>query len=515
MYKTADKDLEILNRSSIPKDFFEANASEILVSYSRYLKENESASKTDISSKFNNSEYSAPYQLFHDIKIACSDAIQNHKVGSKAYKEIDFFYKFTTELLLRETGRMHLVLEQESNKEQSSLESQLKEDFNTISYDYNLSNGEVISHISQYSEANPYAHSYPNLYPNQAPPQTQISKQPLFTSLVNKSSLDTRQTFIADPYQLSKVVPLNKDIRTNSTLEGLLPSVSKIPAPTSQPTQILKDYFHPNWYTIYVPSWLDYRSKIYKPPVTSSLLKNLNLDIFMSSRSSAFVDTFAPNIDSRKAIVSEQLKSNIWLNHLGFKEIENIKQKYFNKTPVLPEDNTKEVFVTNTEVKQEAPKSEVKEIIVDESSAPREINIDRLVQWDPEKIAILESMKDDKEKLTKSPKDLQRLISFNLLKLNKLRQERYLSSNPQSILSPGKNETRLYNKIVKLIILSMEMNEVSTDKLSIEFSKKIPVLMSEYNGTLPGLAPNKSVPGTKSTRLPSIRGPYKKKNRQL
>ena len=105
--------------------------------------------------------------------------------------------------------------------------------------------------------------------------------------------------------------------------------------------------------------------------------------------------------------------------------------------------------------------------------------------------------------------DLQKLITNQILKLNRLRQERYLKSNANSTIPVTNVERKLYNKITKLITLAINLYKVEPGNLPLEFSKKVPVLMSEYPGTLPGMPASRQKP----VRLPTIRGPYKKKNR--
>ena len=536
MFQKADQDTQILTESTLPVDFYEPDANKIVSSYVDYNKDNNTAKTTSISDKYRNKQYNKFYEVYHDIKVVAASIIQKYKVGSAKYKDIDFFYKFTTELLLRESSRLNLALfqtkkENKDELEPSELETQLTEDFNKISMSYNLTNGEVITFIYKSEEPSstmpPLPNAYHSPYPQPPQPPHKI-KQPLFSSLTGKSSLDPRSTVVPDPFLLSKVIPLNRNAtRNNATLESLSPSTSKIPPPTTQPTEILSNFFHPNWYTIHVPTWLTYKSKTLKPQVASSLLKNQHEDdLRLVTRNDGFAMSFAPTIDLKVSVVSNELKGNIWLNHLGFQQIHDIKKKYLenvnNETAMDVdvvqdvEENDKDVedIKTTSEDKGDIDMKDSDDRVID-SLEHKEINVADLVQWDPTKIEELEALKEEEETITKSPRDLQKLISINLLKLNKLRQERYLRSNPSNLLAPSRNEIKLYNKVSKLITLSIDMNDVSTGNLALKFSKRLPVLMSEYAGTLPGLPPSKSVSATgKSTRLPSIRGPYKKKNRQ-
>lgn len=538
MFQKADQDTQILTESTLPVDFYEPDANKIVASYVEYIKDNSTPKTTSISDKYGNKQYSTFYEVYHDIKTVAASRIQKYKVGSAKYKDIDFFYKFTTELLLRESSRLNLAVfhakkENEDVLGPSELETQLTEDFNKISVSYNLTNGEVVTFIYKSEEPSSSMPPLPNAYhsPYPQPPQPpQKIKQPLFSSLTGKSNLDPRSTIVPDPFLLSKVIPLNRNAtRNNSTLESLSPAISKIPPPTTQPTEILSNFFHPNWYTIHVPTWLTYKSKTLKPQVASSLLKHQREDeLRLVTRNDGFVMSFAPTIDLKVSVVSNELKGNIWLNHLGFQQIHDIKKKYLENinsdtgmdvdvVPDLDEEDKEDIEDIKTTPSEDKGDIDMKnsDDIGTDSVERKEINVADLVQWDPIKIEELEAMKEEEEIITKSPRDLQNLVSTNLLKLNKLRQERYLRSNPTNLLAPSRNEIKLYNKVSKLITLSIELNNVNTGSLALKFSKRLPVLMSEYAGTLPGLPPSKSVGTTgKSTRLPSIRGPYKKKNRQ-
>lgn len=438
----------------------------------------------------------------------------------------------------------------------SELEQQLSDDFAKISTTYNLTNGEVLTFIQkpQEPEPSPYANIYANSI--QVQPRKQAS-QPLFSSLIGKSELDTNPTIVGNEFGLSKVIPYSRGIARNDlTLDHLSPSVNKFPTPSDQnSSEILHDFFHPIWYTIPVPTWLNYNATVLKPPTslsqdkivaqaptqtssssnTSSQLQKPTLSILQqrhngndpTSSVATLVQapgdsfrSFAPVVDLSDSLVTSEFKANIWLNHVGFQEIEDIKSTFLNRQSV-PESEV------NGDLKKEVGEDEedeevkiiqpVEEVQLDYET--RDINIADLVSWDPEKIATFKAIKEDKKSILESPRTLQRLISTNILKLNRLRQERFAGSEVKNIKSPTSEEIGLYNRTSKLITIAIQLYKVGPSDFSIEFSKKLPVLVKEYTGVLPGLAPNKLAamaahPATAKTgRLPSIRGPYKKKNR--
>lgn len=543
----------------IPKSFFEEKPDDILDSFAEHIKEHpldDEKSNTSISNKIEKNEYKSFYQLFHDIKISSSSLIQKYKVGSSIYNRIDFFYKFTTELLLRESSRLRLVLNTTESLEETDFESQFADDFDKISSTYSSENGEVIYLINKIDDPASIQQPLQNsLYPQhqQQPEPPKQKNQPLFTSLTGKSSVDKRPTLIPDPYQLTQVVPNSRSAyRESAKLNGLSPPILKIPPPTSQPTEMMNNFFHPNWYTLAVPTWLNYEAirKQILNGATSFTGKTTD-EVSSTKAYNSYVKSFAPSVDLRSSIISQNFKSNIWLEHIGFDEINEIRDRFLELKKPLTEGAIEDAVdkITNDEetevaaeggheIKNEEPvngKVEEAETEVNgsgngnaegetaqeenenandaETEAPK-ISLDNLINWDPSKLELLDDFKEDAEKIIESPKSFQRLISVHLLKLNKLRQQRYVGSNSSPIPTPV--EIKLYEKITKLLTLFMKNNNVTTDQLSLQFSKRLPVLMNEYVGSLPGsVVSTKNYTGNipKNARLPSIRGPYKKKNR--
>ncbi|ODV79639.1 uncharacterized protein CANTADRAFT_25562 [Suhomyces tanzawaensis NRRL Y-17324] len=554
VYEHADKESSVLTTEVLPSKFLENDPASILTSLKSYIDGNKNYTKTTILKKYNQGEYTgSPYKLYHDVKIVSSSLISQHKVGTKEYKNIDFFYKFSTEILLREVSRIHLSIFNE-HVESTELESHLKQDYTKISNTYSLTNGEVITYVSKPEEPEPTSTPYSNIYANpvhvQPPKQNSI---PLFSSLLGKSEVDTNPTYVPDPYSISKVVPNRISLsRACLTFDSLSPALPKFLAGSeNSQTEILHDFFHPLWYTIPVPTWLDYKADLIKPPTalpiqnvavsapTSSAINEKGTSIkptlaVLQQRGSGSdpastvatliqgpgdsFRSFAPNVDLKDAIVTEELKGKIWLHHLGFAEIDQFRAKYEKKVDVASgvskseEEESKLVqkpIDKKEEVKDEDP-MEVTDEVTDE------INVKNLVQWDPEQIEVLKFLRREKASITESPKALQRLISTLTLKLNKLRQERFLHADAKSQSLPSSEEITTYRKIEKLVTIAIKLYNVSPGDFPYQFSKKLPVLTTEYTGVLPGISQSKiqpMMPSNVNRRLPSIRGPYKKKNR--
>lgn len=521
VYKTADIDTNLLQLQVLPVDFYEHESTQILPSLLTYVEQKPEHQCTTIFDKYNSKKYDTPYTLYHDIKVVAARAIQDQKIGSKPYKDIDFFYKFATELLLRDLIKLNVSLQESSSTDdagESEILAQVSQEFEKISHVYSLSNGEVFVYINEIEE--PVNNQPVNLTPYHQTPENQeikITKQPLFTSLVGKSAVDTRKTLVADPYRLSKVIPTTKDITNNSQiLKAVSQPSSRIPSAKNHPTQILDSFFHPNWYTIEAPKWLSYKQSYSHPPIESRIIHIAQDRGETVPRNNENIKSFAPVYDLRLVVLSEELRNAVWYSHIGLKEIEAIKKRYLNESePDKKEESSDEdedEEEDEDDEDEEADEDEDQDLESTETDANGEIDVANLIEFNPQAIKDFEVMKKEVQTLKKSPKELQRYISINILKLNKLRQERYLSSNPNKLLTPSDEEIKLYKRVEKLLTILLELNTHTASGLSLEFSKKIPVLLNDYAGSLPGgLPPSRGAPvnGSKSTRLQGLKHPSK------
>ncbi|CAH6718672.1 chromatin structure-remodeling complex protein Rsc58p [[Candida] jaroonii] len=507
----ADVDTPILN-ISIPKKFKETDPLRILESFNQKFPGPYDG--TTINDNFQGGKYKEFYQLYHDIKIASSIKIKDLKMGSDEYNNVDFFYKFASELILRESGLLKAsLLNLKKDEKYSELEQQIAQDFESISYSYTSSNGEVITDITEIDNPNASAFQNSHQYGLSVSNQPSKIKIPLFTSSIKKSELDTKLTIVPGELGLSKTIPLLKDSgSTGSTFESVNFQTSKISLPTSKPTTILEGFHVLNWLPVGTPEWLDYKSKTLQPPVDSKLVSDQDEDLRLISSTNENVKSFAPTFDSKGFGIPNDLKASVWLSRVGVHKIDELRKQYFqsvgievnpisskNDEPKPVENTTSEDSIVN------GTKYVTSEELTDYDQTQL-IPIKNLLEWDQQEIDTLESLKKDKSSI-ESSKSLQKLITKELLKLNKLRQQRYANSTPNNILAPDNTEKILYNKITKLISLTINLYKVSPNNLPLEFSKKVPVLMSEYSGTLPGIVTSKA----KQNRLPNLRGSFKKK----
>lgn len=530
---------DVITSETLPVDFFEENPMKIVES----LQSHKVDQVTSLEKKFKENQYSKPYQLYHDIKAVSSILLNKHTNGTQEYKAYDFFYKFSTELLLRELSKS-IEFNNQFHEIQTELESLIDDDFNKIFHSYNLSNGEVITYISTTEEQEQQNGDY---YQHQYNNQPKVKKvQPLFSSVISKSELDSRTTIVKEPYGIAKVIPSVKDSVSDNVLDNLSPMSNKIPSPLEQPTNILHDFFHPTWYTVSMPQWLTYKSQSIKP---ATLISNNDLDNGSSIEESHklsilrnrdqefspnaasiwgpgnYYRSFVPSRDLTRAIVSHRLRANVWLQHIGIAEIAKIKKEFMGQTEEkatdkkYKEEEEEQNQKSEKETKTEDSKKESQDSVLSNNRpVAEEINIANLVNWNPENSEELKFLKDHKDELL-DPKRIQKMISTSLLKLNKLRQDRFVNSDVRNPLAPQQEECLLYKRLVKLITIAIRLFKLNPGSFSYDFSKKIPVLVSEFSGTLPSLPPNKIVSGSttvassKLGRLPNLKGPTPYKRR--
>lgn len=431
VYEHTNKD--VLTNEILPVDFYQENPMKIVSS----LQSHTTTDVTSIKNKYKNGQYSTPYQLFHDIKAVASILLNKEENGSLQYKELDFFYKFSTELLLREVGNL-IKFNNETGEIKTELETQLDEDFTKIITNYNISNGEVITYISTTEEPEPQSSSV--LYQHHQHKEEPTKKtQPLFSSVISKSELDNRASIVPSPYGLAQVVPSIKDSLSENTLETLSPIANRIPSPLDQPTNILHDFFHPTWYTISVPAWLTYTSQTIKPANLNtnqeledgvgastktklSILKNRDNDYSTKPTNiwgpGNYYRSFAPSRNLSGSIVGNKLKANVWLQHIGMTEIAELKESFVeNKNETNPLDNdtvvgkedagegksSKENGAEPTNGHQASEKTQ-------QPSSRQAINIANIIKWDPTKVEELNYLKEHKQDLV-NPQKLQKMIS--------------------------------------------------------------------------------------------------------
>lgn len=446
-------------------------------------------------------DYHTPYDLFHDLKLACGVEIVKHNVGSSTYKNIDRFFHEATDLLLNEVDRMGLtVFHGKEREDEEDMLDALREDFERISKSKLQLNQEVVTYIHKYEE--PIVQTYNGLN-DQSPPPPKVIARPLFSGLVGRSVLDTRNTVVPDRYLLAKVVA-SAPAADSGSMKTFNYAATRMPPPGTS-AQVLENFFHPNWYTVESPKWLTYKRKTLMPPMNSTLVSNVDTVELRTAEKNSSGLSFAPTTDLSNAVMSLALKLSVWFNDIGYSLLKG-------GNSVKPDAEPSMVSTTAKNVPKSVESADDEE---DEQPLPTpksdQIKVLNLVNYSPEAAGLLEEMKQETAKIT-SVQSLQRVISTNLIKLQNLRQKRYLLSSDPGV--PSALEVVYYKRIMKLLTYLVELKAANNKTITLPISKKLPVLLNDYSGTLPGSVSSKVNPGGKSTRLASIRNTtYKKKGR--
>lgn len=496
-----------MKKKVIPVKFHEANPEYIVLAYERYIEKHPDAKTTTVTSKLEKFDYYSPYDLFHDLKLACGVEIIKHPVGLKIYKEIDAYFYSVTELLVKEVERMGLAVFQEKEREdEEDMMDEYREEFSRITKNFHQSNQEVITYLHKYEEPN--IPQYNGMHGNSPPPPKFVT-QPLFSGLTGRSILDTRNTEVPDPYLVAKVIG-SATTADSAVMKSFNYSATRIPAPTSN-AQVLESFFHPNWYTVEASKWLTYTQKSLTPPIASKLFTNPESIELRTVEKKSNVVSFAPLCDLRNSAMSKDLKLSVWFNDIGYSVIKNQEQDGQS-------DESEQTLQTSTAPKTTEPAeqekavtpAEVKPIEVVPQSKSKVVKLENLARFMPETLATLQELKEEASQI-ESAVDLQKVISSNLLKLQTLRQKRFLQSTGPSAPSPL--EVACYKKIMKYLTLLVDLKAAEGKTINLPISKKLPVLLNDYPGVLPGSVSAKASTNNKTGRLASIRASYKKKGR--
>jgi len=356
----------------------------------------------------------------------------NEEIGSDHYVDVDRFYKFATEFILRECFRLHVQIGEldEANVKSlresppSDFEETLSQDFVKISTSYSLGNGETFFIITQ-------------------------NNVPLFSSFNQRSSLDEREILPPEAFSTTKVVP--QAISVPATNLGFIsPQAGRIPQPTLPPTEILTRFLHPNWYSLPTAKWLE----------------------------GSDLQSFAPVIDEQNTVVTSQDKGRLWLEQIGY-------TKLFVKTSTesaktednIAKENTKEKREEDNDVemkdvsKEEGKKDEESE---NEENETGTISLDNLYEWAPGN-----EIDDDEIEAFETGTETE-FVNDLLKKLQALRRYRLLTSTEPA--EPTDEEKKLYhktNRMLREIILN------SNSIPDIKPSPSLPILQTNYSGTLP------------------------------
>ncbi|SMN18826.1 similar to Saccharomyces cerevisiae YLR033W RSC58 Component of the RSC chromatin remodeling complex [Maudiozyma saulgeensis] len=449
-----------------PSKFSEINPSKIYDSYIKFMskhaaedgvsiKDEEALELTTISQKFDEHAYKAEkngfYKLYHDITLVCLNLIHYYAPGSRFYQMVDKFYRFATELLLRECYKIGVQLssieddiekevEEEDAKdvEKNELSEAISLDFIKISTCYRL----------------PTSQTY----------HIKTKDHDLFSSIISKSVLDHRpQELPNSHFEINSIIPQTNLFEEAPRLGFLAANTSNIPDPTLPPTEMMSRFLHPNWYALPTTTWLNYGD--YK--------------------------SWAPPFDENGTVMDSTTRGEIWLKKIGYNEIisQKTKQEEIEKET---EEKEKSIITSESEEKDETLKTEnnntnntaeegdetdtTKIQDADMSGAESEKSVTKLeniFNWQPGNYI----EKDEIECFENGTED--QLINDSLSKIQRLRKIRI----EKKISKPTNEESNLYYKVKRLlkeVILNKEI-----ENLPKNHARYMPVLQANYNGSIP------------------------------
>lgn len=414
--------------AQIPIEFEESIPTQITESFHALVDDLGKFESNTVLDRIEKSYYKSIYSLYHDIRLSAYILLLEQEIGSSRYVDIDRFYKFATELILRETYRLHINIDElkEAHKKSlretppSDFEESLTQDFVKISTSYSLGNAEAFFIITQ-------------------------NNVPLFSSLNQRSALDEREILPPEAFSTTTVVPQAVSVPATN-LGFLSPQVGRIPQPTLPPTEILSRFLHPNWYSLPTVKWLE----------------------------GSDLQSFAPVIDEQNTVVTSLDKGRLWLEQIGY-------TKLFKKTKLNGEDKSIEVDEQNRKEEDAAVDGDVamedlskKADEEDDQDQMGTISLDNLYEWAPGN----EIDDDEIEAFEKGTES--KLLDELLRKLQTLRNDRLLVTTDSS--EPTPEEKKLYHKAHRIL---REIILASGTIPDLKPSPSLPILQNNYSGTLP------------------------------
>jgi chromatin structure-remodeling complex subunit RSC58 len=407
-------------QTKIPSAFYEAQPTLIGKSFLEYIANKDDFPFTSVYERLNAKYYKSVYQLYHDIRLSAFILLHQLDIGSDVYVDIDRYYKFSTEFIMRESFRLNLQVNDakqihqttDDEDEISDFDQLLSQDFLKISTSYTFGNQEAY-----------YLTTQGNI--------------PLFSSSNQRSALDERELSYPDKFSTTKILP-----HTYAPRQNILSSVSPLSnriaqlSDQQQSHQILSTFLHPNWYSLPTAKWLEQSD-------------------FLS---------FAPVIDEQNTVVSSTDKARLWLEHVGYKKVLNSIDHQEKKT-----NGHEDVTKADLEVKAEdRPKQEVQEQQIEVG----QISLENLYEWAPGN----EIGEDEIEAFENGTES--QLVNELLKKLYTLRELRIANG----LEKPNLQEIQLYHKVNRVLVEIINASEQFPD---IKPSDSIPILQTEYTGTLP------------------------------
>lgn len=430
-----------------PSKFIENDPSKIYESYVNFMrkkvgddgvtiKDEDNLELTTISQKFDEQAYKVEkhgfYRLYHDITLVCLNLIHFYSPGSRFYQMVDKFYRFATELILRECYKIGVQLTSEEDKiEKEIQEEEIKdEDQNELNEAISL---DFIKISTSYKL--PAVQTY----------HIKTKDQDLFSSIISKSVLDHRpQELPNSHFEINNVIPQTNLFEEAPRLGFLAANTSNVPDPTLPPTEMMPRFLHPNWYALPTTKWLNYGD----------------------------YNSWAPPFDESGTVMDSKMRGKIWLEKIGYNEI-------IGKQLTTEEEETKEEAAvkdkeSRTETNTDADSTKVQETIENETNDDKTtIKLENIFKWQPGNYIEKDEIESSKNGT------IDKLIHESIVKLHKLRKDRVL----KKVDKPTSDESKLYYKVRRLMREVIINKQIS--KLPMQHAKYMPVLQANYNGSIP------------------------------
>ncbi|CAI4034971.1 hypothetical protein SMKI_12G1080 [Saccharomyces mikatae IFO 1815] len=453
---------------SFPAKFFEKNPDKIYESYCKFIKNRSNAegsirnedklALTTINKRFENGEYEPVqggfYKLYHDVKLVCTILIHFYPQGTRNYQLVDKFYKFSSELLLRECYRIGIALTQANivkSRSGKSLNGNEVDEYDDdddateldkiISYDF-------IKISMNYSV--PISQTY----------QIRTKDMDLFSSIISKSNLDKRPHELPNTnFKINNILP-QTDIENEAPRLGFVgANTSNIPDPTLPPTEMMTRFLHPNWYALPTTVWLKYGN----------------------------YNSWAPSFNENGTVVDSTTRGLIWLERIGYMNLYEKNEKKEKQEEILDSNEGNK----NSEQKDKNEIIDGKSNGVNNNSDDNDtgitsenaegfedteqsiIKLHNLYNWAPSNYI----GDDEIESFQNGTPD--KLVTESLAKLKKLRKERILNR----VSKPTTEEREIYFKVKRILKEVILAKKVS--KLPINNVRAFPVLQTNYSGSIP------------------------------
>lgn len=448
---------------TFPAKFFEADPSKIYTSYLKFvekrlgedgvtIKDEDQLEVVTVSQKFDSNAYKPEkngfYKLYHDITLVCLILIHYYAPGTRSYQMVDKFYRFATELLLRECYRLGIqitslekeiveTIDDEEDNEKNELSTAISQDFIKISTYYKL----------------PAVQTY----------HIRTKDQDLFSSIINKSLLDHRpQELPNSNFEINNIIPQTNLLEDAPKLGFIAANTSNIPDPTLPPTEMMSRFLHPNWYALPTTTWLKYGN----------------------------FDTWAPSFNESGTVIDSTTRGTMWLKKIGYSNVVNENEEAVAADPNTSNDSAtavdksetdsqmenKEKDTTITSASDETTTEKTTEGAHEDTEPTKNkpvIKLENIYKWQPGNYI----KSDEIESFEKGTQE--KLINETLQKLQSMRKERVLNK----VSKPKKEETQLYYKVKRMLREVVLNKQVSN--IPMNHAKYMPVLQTNYNGSVP------------------------------